>query len=164
MDVVGIDIAKEGILVGAKHYYDLIFCVADLTEPPFCDEQFHVILNILSPSNYEAFRRLLKKDGFLLKVVPIVAYLQEIRQALFVDPMKKTYSNEAIVEHFQNNFQLIDRKIIHHKTCLKGKYLQALVAMTPLSWSVSPERIKRILQEKELKVTVSLEFLIGRKG
>lgn len=97
-------------------------CVTDLAEPPFCDEQFQVILNILSPSNYEAFRRLLKKDGFLLKVVPIVAYLQEIRQPLFVAPMKKTYSNEAIVEHFQNNFQLIDRKIIHHKTCLKGKY------------------------------------------
>ena len=165
VDVVGtgIDIAKEGILVAAKYYDDLIFCVADLADTPFFDEQFHVILNILSPSNYEEFHRLLKKDGILLKVVPTGEYLQEIRQALFVDPNKQTYSNEAIVEHFQNNFQLIDRKIIHYKKYIEGKYLQALVEMTPLTWSVSQEKLARVLQKEGMEVTVSLEILIGRK-
>lgn len=160
----GIDIAKEGILVAAKYFDHFIWCVADLANSPFRDQTFHVILNILSPANYEEFHRLLKQKGLLVKVVPTGDYLKEIRQILFTAPEKQTYSNEAVVEHFQESFQLIDRKRVEYTTDLQGEYLNALVQMTPLTWSVSQERIKRILQEKELIVTVSLEILIGRKG
>lgn len=159
----GIDIAKEGVFVAAKNYDDLIWCVADLVNAPFQDEQFAVILNILSPSNYEEFHRLLKQNGLLLKVVPTGDYLKEIRQALFDEPEKQTYSNEAIVAHFQNNFHLFERQTVHYKTHLHGDYLQALVRMTPLSWSVSQERMNQLFQEQAMEITVSLEILVGRK-
>src|SRR5699024_3822979 len=56
----GIDIAKEGIFTDAKNYPGMIWTVADLANTPFQDNQFDVILNILSPSNYTEFNRLLK--------------------------------------------------------------------------------------------------------
>ncbi|MFY0759620.1 putative RNA methyltransferase [Metabacillus dongyingensis] len=58
---VGIDISKEGILVASKNYTNKIWAVADLANTPFKDKQFNVILNILSPSNYAEFNRLLLK-------------------------------------------------------------------------------------------------------
>ncbi|MDQ0857851.1 cyclopropane fatty-acyl-phospholipid synthase-like methyltransferase [Bacillus sp. V2I10] len=70
---VGIDISKEGILVASKNYTNKIWAVADLANTPFNDKQFDVMLNILSPSNYTEFNRLLKADGLLVKVVPQVA-------------------------------------------------------------------------------------------
>lgn len=60
---VGVDISKEGILLSSKHYSNMIWCVADLAKCPFADHQFDYILNILSPSNYSEFRRMLSNDG-----------------------------------------------------------------------------------------------------
>ena len=80
---VGIDISKEGIMVAAKNYSNKIWAVADLANTPFKDKQFDVILNILSPSNYAEFNRLLKSDGLVIKIVPQTGYLKELREHLF---------------------------------------------------------------------------------
>ncbi|MBA5735303.1 rRNA (guanine-N1)-methyltransferase, partial [Escherichia coli] len=69
--------------------------VADLANCPNQAETADVILNILSPSNYVEFKRLLKKDGFLLKVVPEANYLRELREFIYVDE-KSSYSNESV--------------------------------------------------------------------
>ncbi|MCM3079945.1 methyltransferase domain-containing protein [Brevibacillus invocatus] len=53
---VGVDISKEGIRIAARSTSD-IWCVGDLAHCPFKDQSFHVILNLLSPSNYSDFRR-----------------------------------------------------------------------------------------------------------
>ena len=59
---IGFDISKDAIQLAASHYFDDAFwCVADLAHSPFAGEQFDAILNILSPSHYEEFGRLLKK-------------------------------------------------------------------------------------------------------
>lgn len=159
---VGIDIAKEGIFVAAKNYDDVIWCVADLANTPFQDGQFNVIVNILSPSNYQEFHRLLKKDGILIKVVPTGDYLREVREALFDSPDKQTYSNESIVKHFKENFQLIAHEEVHYTVGLSGEHLRALVEMTPLSWSVKKEKIDEFLRKEAMEITVSLEIIVGR--
>ncbi|WP_415783032.1 hypothetical protein [Brevibacillus invocatus] len=50
------DISKEGIRIAARSTSD-IWCVGDLAHCPFKDQSFHVILNLLSPSNYSDYRR-----------------------------------------------------------------------------------------------------------
>src|SRR5699024_9719006 len=52
---IGIDISKEGIIEAAKSYENMTWLVADLVKPPLTDHMCHIILNILSPSNYEEF-------------------------------------------------------------------------------------------------------------
>ena len=39
-----------------------------------------MFLDIFSPANYGEFRRVLSKDGILIKVVPTENHLKEIRQ------------------------------------------------------------------------------------
>ncbi|WP_230200134.1 methyltransferase domain-containing protein [Bacillus niameyensis] len=79
---VGIDISKEGITEASKNYTERIWTVADLANTPFKNQQFDVILNILSPSNYSEFNRLLKADGVVIKIVPQSDYLKELREHL----------------------------------------------------------------------------------
>jgi 23S rRNA (guanine745-N1)-methyltransferase len=64
---VGIDISKEGIIAASKNNANKVWAVADLAKTPFKKKQFDVILNILSPSNYSEFKRLMKRDGIVIK-------------------------------------------------------------------------------------------------
>jgi len=91
----GVDISKEGI-VYSSNYVDkkIIPIVADLNDLPFVDNSIDVILNILSPSNENEMRRILKEDGIIIKVTPKKEYLKELRTILQI----KEYENEEIID------------------------------------------------------------------
>lgn len=160
---VGIDIAKEGIITAAKNHMEKIWVVGDLANPPFKDQQFDVILNILSPSNYTEFSRLLKDDGMIIKIVPQSQYLQELRQAFYHETEKQTYSNSDTVERFNEKFQLLDSSRLTYSVKLDLIALEALIRMTPLTWDSTDAQIQAFLAKNITDITVDLEILIGKK-
>lgn len=160
---VGLDISKEGILEAGKNYEDHIWIVADLAKTPLADRMFDVMLNILSPSNYEEFNRLLKDDGIIIKVVPREGYLKELRQYFYEESEKKDYSNEKVIELFKERFELVDQSMINYTSDLDESALQALVKMTPLTWGVEDSVVQRFLESRISHVTVDLDIMIGRK-
>jgi len=158
---VGIDISKEGILVAAKGYFDIIWCVADLANLPFLNGQFDVILNILSPANYAEFARTLKGEGVLIKVIPGSNYLKELREILYDGTDKETYSNERVVELYSKNFKILHSEDIMYSKTLSKQDLIHFVEMTPLSWAAADERIKQALVEMN-DITVDFTVIIGK--
>ena len=159
---MGVDISKEGIMSAAKHYADKIWAVADLANTPFKHEQFHVILNILSPSNYAEFNRLLKKDGLVIKVVPQSHYLKELREQLFDGSDKQSYSNIDTVARFNENYQLADHTRLTYVAKLDRPAMEWLIQMTPLTWTTPQERIQSFLNSDFTDITVDLDLLIGK--
>ncbi|MEC0305497.1 methyltransferase domain-containing protein [Paenibacillus lautus] len=159
---VGMDIAKEGVVMAAKTSPDPIWCVADLSQSPFADQQFDYILNILSPSNYSEFRRLLTSDGMLVKVIPGSLYLQELRALFYTGTGKETYSNDGTMELFSRHFERIEFEEIRYRIMLDSEQTKQLILMTPLSWSVSPEVIER-MSGGEMEVTADFTLLYGWK-
>ncbi|MDP4095805.1 methyltransferase domain-containing protein [Paenibacillus sp. P96] len=159
---VGVDISKEGIRLAAKAADTAIWCAADLTRAPFADGQFHCILNILSPSSYAEFKRLLTDEGMVIKVVPESGYLQELREALHGAPEAHSYSNHATLELFQSHFKLIDRQRVQDRLSLDRYLLEHLLQMTPLAWRASAEDVQRVLQQEQMDITVDLSVLIGK--
>lgn len=159
---VGIDIAKEGIIAAAKNHAKQIWTVADLANPPFQTQQFDVILNILSPSNYLEFNRLLKNDGLLIKVVPQSSYLQELRQTFYHETDKVTYSNSDTVERFNERFHILDSTRLTYSVNLDKASLEGLIRMTPLTWSSNEAQIQAFLAKDISDITVDLEILIGQ--
>lgn len=75
---IGFDIAKDGVYLATEQPEALFWCVADLTRLPFGPQVFDSVLNLFTPSNYSEFKRVLKTDGTLIKVVPRSGYLQEL--------------------------------------------------------------------------------------
>ena len=159
----GIDIAKEGIFTAAKNYPDMIWTVADLANTPFQDKQFNVILNILSPSNYTEFNRLLTPDGYMMKVVPGSGYLKELREAFFDETDKQSYTNAETVARFEAHFQMIDRLNVQYTKDLRTLSLPSLMKMTPLTWTISEEKVQSFIDNNTNQITVDLEILIGRR-
>lgn len=160
---VGIDISKEGILMASKAFYDIIWNVADLSNLPLMDRQFDVILNILSPSNYEEFDRVLKDDGVLIKVIPGSNYLIELRNVYYDRAESQVYSNDKVIQHYSQNFNIIDKKDLYYTTAIDKDNLGHLMRMTPLSWNVAEERIKQALAHGINKITVDLTIIVGKK-
>ena len=68
--------------------------MADLTNLPFANEGLDTILNIFSPSHYQEFRRVLKADGTVIKIIPEENY-KGITSGFYPnDEKKQSYSNQ----------------------------------------------------------------------
>lgn len=158
---VGLDISKAGILLAAKKYKKSIWLVGDLANSPLEDRSFHVILNILSPSNYKEFKRVLVPKGLIIKVVPRPNYLVELREALFDDNEKKVYQNDETVDLFKKNFYLKDVFNLSYTRKLDHEELDNLVKMSPLSWNSEKADIGVFLNRASSEITVDLDILVG---
>lgn len=154
---VGIDIAKEGILTAARHYSEQIWCVGDLAKSPYSEESFDVILNILSPANYEEFKRLLSPDGCVVKVVPQSGYLQELRAQLYADSEKETYSNAQTVVRFKESFADVSVERLTYTIPLAPELIPALLEMTPMGWHKAKNTDISLTE-----ITIDLDILVGK--
>jgi len=154
---IGIDIAKEGILAASRHYPEQMWCVGDLAKSPFAKSSFDAILNILSPANYEEFKRLLTNNGCVVKVVPQSGYLHELRVQLYADSTKESYSNEQIVARFKESFTDVSVERITYTVPLATELVSALLEMTPMGWH-KKEGSNILLNE----ITIDVDVLVGR--
>lgn len=160
---VGIDISKEGIQLASKDYPHTIWCVADLAKCPFANKQFDIILNILSPSNYLEFERILADDGTIIKVIPESGYLKELREILYDKTFKGVYSNDNTVELFRHSVNLLDIQNVRYTLALDRTLIEYLVNMTPLSWQATETGLQRVREMSSFEVTIDLTILLGGK-
>ncbi len=158
---VGLDIAKEGVVAAAKSYENPIWLVGDLAKSPLADYSLHVILNILSPSNYKEFKRMLVHDGLVIKVVPGSHYLKEVREALYERTEKKDYKNDETISLFKEHFKLIHNINLNYTKILNKEELLNLVRMTPLAWSGDQDRLNAFSNQNSAEITIDLEILVG---
>lgn len=164
-ELIGIDLAKAGIQLASDYNGHMLSLVADLTHLPFGNQQFDAILSILSPANYEEFNRVLKSTGKLIKIVPNSGYLKEIRSRLVALGYleDENYDNALIIESFMNHYPNATIEMIHDKVDLTKEQMQALIDMTPLTWRLSDEQRKDLLNSLELQITLDMTLLIHQK-
>ncbi|MFS0785729.1 methyltransferase domain-containing protein [Shouchella sp. 1P09AA] len=158
---IGLDLSKDGINQAGKLYRDSLWIVGDLANLPFQNESVDVILNILSPSNYAEFKRVLKQDGKLIKVIPRANYLQELRKYTS-ETTNETYSNHQTVALFNQHFSEVQVKTIQYKKELTQAERQAIINMSPLGWSVSAEARQMYIEEGQSTITIDLDLLIAK--
>ncbi|WP_086312228.1 23S rRNA (guanine745-N1)-methyltransferase [Enterococcus sp. 7F3_DIV0205] len=160
---VGFDISKEGIYLASNQPIDAFWCVADLTNLPFADQSMDTILNIFSPSHYQEFQRVLKKEGTVIKVIPEVNYLKELRVAFYPDDeIKQTYSNEKVLAKFSEEMDVLNDDRVTFTFSIPEQNRLDLLEMSPLEWGVS-EQIKEEIQRNPLsKITIDVRVLKGK--
>lgn len=159
---VGLDISKEGIYMASKEFPHQIWCVADLAKTPFAGKTFNYIVNILSPANYAEFKRLLTKDGVLIKVIPEKGYMRELREILYEDSDKQEYQNSGTEKFFQENMVMLDSQRVQYSVTLEGSSISDLVNMSPLCWGATEQCLQKVLKRDSIELTVDLKVLYGK--
>ncbi|MDD3655303.1 MAG: methyltransferase domain-containing protein [Atribacterota bacterium] len=160
---IGLDISREGIHIASVSYPGNIWLVADLANCPLNDQQFDIIINILSPANYAEFKRILKDSELFIKVLPGSSYLQEIRKIFYTKKEKREYSNEEVIALLGKNFNIISQEQLVYKWKLRRDDFIPIIEMTPLSWSINKEDIKQKRHLEMKQITVDLTIVAAKK-
>ena len=155
------DISKDSVQIAAKSEpnWAVNWFVGDLARLPIKDASMDILLDIFSPANYGEFRRVLSKDGILIKVIPTENHLKEIRQRVQNQLTNKDYSNQDIKEHFQEHFTILSNKTASLTKTITAEQLQALLSMTPLLFHIEQTKID---WSQLTEITIEAEILVGK--
>ena len=155
------DISKDSVQIAAKSEpnWAVNWFVGDLAHLPIKDASMDILLDIFSPANYGEFRRVLSKDGILIKVIPTKNHLKEIRQKVQDQLTNKDYSNQDIKEHFQEHFTILSSQTASLTKTITAEQLQALLSMTPLLFHIDQSKID---WSQLTEITIEAEILVGR--
>ena len=155
------DISKDSVQIAAKSEpnWAVNWFVGDLARLPIKDTSMDILLDIFSPANYGEFRRVLSKDGILIKVIPTENHLKEIRQRVQDQLTNKDYSNQDIKNHFQEHFTILSSQTASLTKTITAEQLQALRSMTPLLFHVDQSKID---WSQLTEITIESEILVGK--
>ena len=155
------DISKDSVQIAAKSEpnWAVNWFVGDLARLPIKDASMDILLDIFSPANYGEFRRVLSKDGILIKVIPTENHLKEIRQKVQDQLTNKDYSNQEIKNHFQEHFTILSNQTVSLTKTITSDQLQALLSMTPLLFHIDHTKID---WSQLTEITIEAEILVGR--
>jgi len=155
------DISKDSVQIAAKSEtnWAVNWFVGDLARLPIKDASMDLLLDIFSPANYGEFRRVLSKDGILIKAIPTENHLKEIRQMVQNQLTKKDYSNQDTKEHFQEHFSIQSIQTASLTKSITAGQRQALLSMTPLLFHVDQSKID---WSQLTEITIEAEILVGK--
>lgn len=155
------DISKASVQIASKSEpnWAVNWFVGDLARLPIKDASMDILLDIFSPANYGEFRRVLSKNGILIKVIPTENHLNEIRQKVQDQLTNKDYSNQDIKNHFQEHFTILSNQTASLTKTITTDQLQALLSMTPLLFHIDQSKID---WSQLTEITIEAEILVGK--
>lgn len=158
-DIYGIDISKNALRYAAKSDKLIKFAVASAFQLPFSNKSADVLLNIFAPCAYEEFSRVLKDDGFLIKVVPLSEHLWELKKAIYDEP----YKNKPEIRNDELFVLIKEVELKYSITLNTSDDIYNLFTMTPYYYKTSKEDIEKLLKLKKLTTTVHFAIEIYKK-
>ena len=158
-NVFGIDISKNALQYAAKKDKSIKFAVASAFQLPFEDESADIVLNIFAPCAYPEFNRVLKRSGYLVKVVPMSEHLWELKKAIYEEP----YKNKPEIKN-DKLFSLVECKELKNEITIESKDdIYNLFTMTPYYYKTSKEDTEKLLKLEKLTTTVHFAIEIYKK-
>lgn len=155
---LGVDLSKEGIQLATDYTDDMHgFMVGDLTNLPLHDHVLNVILNIFSPAQYQEFKRILKQDGIVIKVIPEANYLKELRTLWYADTDKEIYSNEKVYQRWQEELTTIYEERVTYTVDVPRELACDVLVMSPIHWGKELPNNDKISQ-----LTIDAKILVGQ--
>lgn len=153
--VLGFDISKSAIQKAAKRTKNAIFIVANAFVLPIINNSADIVFSIFAPLAKEEFKRVLKKDGYLIIVLPNKEHLFELKALLYDEPYLNE-QNETNIEGFKLTEAITVSNIIEINNNVD---INNLFLMTPYYWKTSIEGAKKLKELSTLKTKT--EFLIS---
>ena len=148
----GVDISRDAIFQATNLPCTALWVVGDLRRLPFADGSFTALLDVLTPANYDEFRRVLAPGGLLIKVYPGSGYLQELRTARNMPP----YEEGQVDAYLREKAVIVGERRVTVTHTVTDKLWRDFVWMTPLMQDLSAEEKNAIAAKNAGSVTVDL--------
>lgn len=157
VDMYAFDLSKHAIHEACKGKNQVFYGVCSIADLPLKGDSIDIILSIFAPIQASEFYRVLKKQGYFLKVAPGPKHLYEMKQILYTD----VYDND--LQHTYEGFELQEIKEVAYDIELCSKQdIEALFMMTPYYWKSPIEGSKKLLALDYLKTKVQFQIELYR--
>lgn len=127
IDVGGIDISKQALIVGSRRNSNMSLAVASIFSLPVIDNYCDFVMSIFAPDSIDEIKRVLKKDGYWLRVYPLERHLIGLKSVIY----EKPYLNK-VDRSIPNGFELSQREEIRRMIVIENNTdIINLFRMTP---------------------------------
>lgn len=158
-DVYGFDVSKSALQHASRQNSRIHYIIASLSDLPLSDESVDVITDVFAPVDAQSFHRVLKQDGFLIKVGPGRQHLLEMKQVLY----DKVYENDdAVAEYdgFAHAKRIVKTQQIELTSNLE---IRSLFQMTPYYWKSPKQSAGKLKAMDDLPLTTQFCFDIYKR-
>ena len=153
--VYGLDISKDGVMMGSKYSKDIYWIVGNSKNIPICNHSLDVITALFTVVNADELKRCLKEDGYVIHVTANNKHLIEFKELIYAEVKIKSD------EHIRLPFSIIEsydfKKTIHLKN--KEDTLN-LLKMTPHYYHIKKEKRPLLDSLDEFDVTIDIRITI----
>lgn len=161
--LVGVDISTNALQYAARRAAETLSCehhwaAASINRLPAAAESVDCLLNFFAPCEPKEFARVLRRDGILLRAIPLEKHLWELKTAVYETP----YENRPVLAA-PEGFVLADVQRIEPVITLGGADLEALFDMTPYARKTSPADREKLLGVESLQVQLAFGLLVCRR-
>ncbi len=158
-NVFGIDISKDGVKKAAKIMGECgTGCVGSVYSMPYSDESFVCVYNIFSPLAPEEYKRVLKKDGYLIMAVPRQYHLHQLKEVVYEDVHIKEKADDEL-----SGFELLHTEELEYEfELISNNDIMNLFTMTPYYYTSPKNGVERLKKTERLVLTASFGILIYR--
>lgn len=164
INTTGVDISKYGIIECCKKAKNLKlnninFCIGNLANLPFLDHSFNILLNCFAPMDVKEFNRVLKDNGYYIRVLPDKYHLFELKEVLY-DNVILNVMKEVNLEGFklQETYHINDKILLNN-----FEQIYDLFTMTPYYYKSSLSSISKLKKLNSLNLTIAFTILLYKK-
>ena len=158
-DVYGFDMSKLALAKAAKGNQAVHYFVSSVFDMPVSEECADAVLSIFAPYSFTEMLRVLKQDGYFIKVGPGPYHLFDLKEVLYNEP----YLNQIEVD--QNEyFELVKKIEVKDEIVVEGQdCIDALFKMTPYYYHTPKDGAAKLAELTQLKTHLEFNIEIYRK-
>lgn len=156
---LGIDISKFATDVAAKREKKCLFAVASVYDLPLEDGTADIVTNVFSPMADSEYKRILKKGGHLLYVVPGPRHLYSLKELLYETP----YENEVSYPSYDGFVEIERIECSFEMKLRSAEDIENLFSMTPYFWRTPSGALEKIRKLDSLTTTAQFYISVLRR-
>lgn len=155
---IGLDISKNA-LECCTNVKDITKIVASISKIPVGDNTCGLVTNIFAPIGESEAKRVLHKNGVLIRAVPLQRHLFSLKEAVYEKPYENAEDDVAL-----EGFDLIENFEIKQKIFIdNNEDIIKLFMMTPYYYKTSKDDFERLYALKSLETELEVNILAYKK-
>ena len=158
-EMIGVDISKDAISALRSRTREVFGVVASSARIPVFDSSADAVINIFAPLEIDEFRRVLREQGLLLRVIPRERHLIELKEAVYDTPYLNPFDSGEI-----SGFSVMDSGVVEYSVCMESNDdIVSLFQMTPYYYKTGREDQEKLKKLSRLQVTFSFSLYLYRR-
>ena len=158
--VMGIDISRDALKMGAQLCSRLELAVASAFRLPVGDASCDIALSVFAPSSPEEIDRVLKKGGVFIRVAPLSEHLMGLKRAVYDNPRE----NKPDVFSLPG-FEIISERTVRRTLTLDNQDdIRSLFMMTPYYYKTGQADQQKVSAMDSLTTQIECAVRIYRRA